>query len=79
MTLFRCEGELDTEKRYLVQAEWQETYALDDVEPSILEQLGFNQIVSGEQTLSTTEKKQEAATNASSIFLNNKVQLFFSR
>ncbi|HFD1635374.1 TPA: class A sortase [Enterococcus faecium] len=67
LTLFRCEGGLDTEKRYLVQAEWQQTYALEEVESSILKQLGFNQDFSEEQPLSTTEKRKEAIPTDSSI------------
>lgn len=45
LTLFRCEGDWNTEMRYLVQAELLEVCSPDEVEPDVLENLGLVQEV----------------------------------
>lgn len=57
LTLFRCEGDLNTEMRYLVQAELQEMCSPDEVEPDILENLGLVKKVNEE--LMDTSKSSE--------------------
>lgn len=41
ITLFRCEGALDTEERYLVQGELTQTYPISEATKELLEKLGL--------------------------------------
>lgn len=57
LTLFRCEGDLNTEMRYLVQAELQEVRSSGEVEPDILENLGLVKEVS-EESMDTSKSSE---------------------